>query len=192
MISVTCDSLGLFDDSKETTMANRKNEVITELAETGRVTSVAEFDDPVLGSLRLLPGVWKNTEELNGLGFNMMALPFVGGTNGFKILMNQYDEDLSFAVTDKGVPNRELNPDPVTGSPDQTIVALDYFQKITQIDSDGFAKSGLHERFDGQRIHKEPGLWLHMVDQNTADINIARLGTIPHENSFLAIGSAPN
>ncbi|MCH9809527.1 MAG: hypothetical protein K0U74_17540 [Alphaproteobacteria bacterium] len=173
-------------------MANRNKEVISEITQAGRRAAIAEFDDPVLGPLRLLPGTWGNTEELKGHGFNMMALPFVNGSNGFRVLMNQYHEDLTFAITDKGVPNRGLNTDPDTGSPDQTIVALDYFQKISQIDSDEFGKSGLHERFDGQRIHKEPGLWLHMIDQNTDDINIARLGTIPHGNSFLAIGRAPN
>ena len=128
---------------------------------------------------------------LTGFGFNMMALPFVGGTNGYKVLMNQYDETLTFSVTDKGVPNRGLDVDSVTGTADQTIVALDYFQKIRQVDSDDFEPSGLHKRFDGQVIHKEPGLWLHMVNQNSKssngnDINIARLGTIPHGNSFLA------
>lgn len=169
-----------------------RKELVDEMVVAGRIAEVADFDDPVLGPLRLLPGVWKNTSALRGFGFNMMALPFSGGANGFRVLMNQYDEDLTFAVTDKGVPNRGLNPDPVTGNADQTIVALDYFQKITQIDSGEFSESGLNERFDGQRIHKEPGLWLHMVDHNTNGINIARLGTIPHGNSFLAVGSAPN
>ncbi len=169
-----------------------RKELIDEMVATGRSAEIAEFDDPVLGPLRLLPGVWSNSDELKGFGFNMMALPFRDGNNGFRVLMNQYDEDLTFAVTDKGVPNRGLNIDPTTGSSDQTIVALDYFQKISQIDSGEFGQSGLNQRFDGQRIHKEPGLWLHMVDHNTSGINIARLGTIPHGNSFLAVGSAPN
>lgn len=172
-------------------MLERK-ELVENMISAGRSAAIAEFDDPVLGPLRMLPGVWKNSGNLAGFGFNMMALPFVGGANGFKILMNQYDEDLIFSVTDKGVPNRGSNVDTATGSPDQTIVALDYFQKITQIDSGEFADSSLHKRFDGQRIHKEPGLWLHMIDHNTDGINIARLGTIPHGNSFLAVGRAPN
>lgn len=172
-------------------MQDRKR-LLRDLQDTGRSTAIAEFDDPVLGPLRLLPGVWKNTEQLHGYGFNLMALPFKQGENEFKVLVNQYDEELTFAVTDKGVPNRGRTVDPETGGLDQTIAALDYFQRITQIDSDEFEKSGLHERFDGQRIHKEPGLWLHMIDHNTDGINIARLGTIPHGNSFLAVGRAPN
>ncbi len=172
-------------------MTTRRN-LVDRLSAAGRSSAMADFDDPVLGPLRLLPGVWKNTDAMQGFGFNFMALPFVGGSNGFKLLMNQYNEELTFSITDKGVPNRGLNPDPETGSPDQTIVALDYFQKITQVDSDEFPISGLHERFDGQRIHKEPGLWLYLINHNTDGINIARLGTIPHGNSFLAVGRAPN
>ncbi len=169
-----------------------QKKLIKEMVDTGRSVALADFDDPVLGPLRLMPGTWKNTEELKGFGFNMMALPFRGGPNGFKILMNQYGEELNFAVVDKGVPNRGLDLDPETGGADQTIVALNYFQKITQIDSDDFRESDLHQRFDGKPIHKEPGLWLHMTDHETSDINIARLGTIPHGNSFLAVGSVPN
>ena len=86
----------------------KKKQMIDKMVEVGRSTSLAEFDDPVLGPLRLLPGVWRNTEMLTGFGFNMMALPFVGGTNGYRVLMNQYDETLTFSVTDKGVPNRCL------------------------------------------------------------------------------------
>ena len=56
-----------------------------------RSAALADFDDPVLGPLRLMPGSWKNTEELKGFGFNMMALPFRGSPNGFKILMNQHN-----------------------------------------------------------------------------------------------------
>lgn len=170
--------------------------LIKEMVDAGRTSSLADFDDPVLGPLRMFPGTWKNTEDLRGHGFNMMALPLLPDDdeeedptkNGYRLLMNQYEEELSFAVVDKGVPNRGSVIDQSTGSPDQTIVALNYFQKITQIDSDDFRKTDLHERFDGKAIHKEPGLWLYMTDHQTDGINIARLGTIPHGNSFLAIG----
>jgi hypothetical protein len=105
--------------------------------------------------------------------------------------MNQYDEELHFSIVDKGVPNRGFNANvnpPVIA--DQTIVALDYDQKITQIAADDFPKSGETEKFNGKPIHKEPGLWLYMTDQNVEGINIARLGTIPHGDSVLAIGRA--
>lgn len=172
--------------------------LIEEMVEAGRTTSLADFDDPVLGPLRMFPGTWKNTEDLKGHGFNMMALPVRPDDderedptkNGYRLLLNQYKEELNFSVIDKGVPNRGSNSN--TDSPDQTIVALNYFQKITQIDSDDFRKTDLHERFDGKAIHKEPGLWLYMTDHQTDDINIARLGTIPHGNSFLAAGRVRN
>lgn len=173
-----------------------KRELIDNIVETGRSTSLADFDDPVLGPLRMLPGTWKNTEELKGHGFNLMALPLLPDPdenqdptkNGYKLLINQYSEELDFSVVDKGVPNRGSLPDPDTGRPDQTLVALNYFQNITQIASEDFRKTDLHQRFDGKKIHKEPGLWIHIVDHQTDDINIARLGTIPHGNSFLAAG----
>ena len=182
-----------------------KKELIEEMVGAGRNASFANFDNPKLGPLRMLSGTWKNTEELKGFGFNMMALPLLPDAdegqepakNGYKLLMNQYNEELNFAVVDEGVPNRGSVADPDTGSPDQTLVALNYFQKITQIDSDDFRATDLHQRFDGKPIHKEPGLWLFMTDHNTPDqfgrdINIARLGSIPHGNSFLAVGTVPN
>jgi len=169
-----------------------KKQLIERMNESGRTTSIADFDAPELGPLRMFPGIWENTEELKGFGFNMMALPFQQGTNGYRILMNQYKEELNFSVVDKGVPNRGRTIDPETGSHDQTIVALNYFQLITQIDSGDFPGTDLNERFHGKPIHKEPGLWLHMTDHETSNINVARLGTIPHGNSFVAVGRVPN
>lgn len=169
------------------------NNLIEEMNASGRRITVAQSDDETLGPLRMLPGTWKNTKALNGYGFNMMALPFAEGESGYRILMNQYNEELHFSVVDKGVPNRGSEFDPATGqsvATDQTIVALDYEQKIVQIAADDFPKSGVTAKFDGKAIHKEPGLWLYMTNENTAGINIARLGTIPHGNSFLAAGRA--
>lgn len=182
-----------------------QKQLVDEMVNIGRRSSLAHFDKPILGPLRMLPGGWRNTDALKGFGFNMMALPLFPDPdegpdptkNGFRVLMNQYNEELNFGVVDEGVPNRGSVRDPETNNPDQTIVALNYFQKITQINSDDFRKTNLHQRFDGQAIHKEPGLWLFMTDHNQSDqigrdINIARLGSIPHGNSFLAVGSAPN
>ena len=179
---------------------NLNTTLIQEMVDAGRNVSVPEFDDPTLGPLRMFPGTWRNTEELKGYGFNMMALPLLPDAdenqdptkNGFKLLMNQYDEELNFSVVDKGVPNRGSITDPVTQTPDQTIVALNYFQLIKQINSDDFRKTDLHQKFDGDPIHKEPGLWLYMTNHQTTDINIARLGSIPHGNSFLAAGRVRN
>lgn len=170
--------------------------LIQKMVDEGRSIEIADAGDKVLGPLRWLPGVWKNTKALHGFGFNMIALPFAKSIFGYRLLMNQYDEELHFSIVDKGVPNRGVATDPAAGGPivaDQTIVALDYDQRITQIASQDFSDpatphTGINDKFDEQAIHKEPGLWLHMTDQNTDGINIARLGTIPHGNSVLALG----
>jgi hypothetical protein len=176
--------------------------LIEEMVESGRRITLAEKDNAKLGPLRWLPGKWENTEELKGFGFNMMALPFAQSPNGYRLLMNQYNEVLNFSIVDEGVPNRGLRPDPVTGQVDQTVVALDYNQIITQINSDDsflerasdnalkLSKSDLSNRFDDKAIHHEPGLWLYMTDHASNDMNIARMGSIPHGNSFLAVGGA--
>ncbi|MFB9244000.1 heme-binding protein [Massilia antarctica] len=177
-------------------------QLIKEMVLNGREIKIAEKDDEKLGPLRWLPGQWKNTEELNGFGFNMMALPFQPSPNGHRLLMNQYNEVLNFSVVDAGVPNRGLTTDPVTGLTDQTIVALEYNQIIHQITSDDsflkeiadnvpvLSRTGISDRFDNKPIHHEPGLWLYMTDQATDDMNIARTGSIPHGNSFIAVGSS--
>ncbi len=179
--------------------------LIQDMVDKGRRIATASAGDETLGPLSMLPGVWKNTDALHGFGFNMIALPFATDPNGngYRLLMNQYDEELHFSIVDKGVPNRGSGFDPATGAPiitDQIIVALDYDQKIVQIAAEDFPVSGEAQKFDGKAIHKEPGLWLYMTNfetevansPNDAKINVARLGTIPHGNSVLAVGSAPD
>lgn len=154
----------------------------------------ADPDDPDLGPLQLLPGTWKS----KGKGWNLIALPFATdppprGFN-YRVLMNQYDETLSFTLVSKGVPNRGIGR--VGGSvvdTDQTLIALDYQQLINQVAVDDFPSSGdasgPHKRGAiGEGIHHEPGLWLHMLDERTNELDIARLATVPHGDSVLALG----
>ncbi len=176
--------------------------LVQEINSAGRNLTFAQKDNPKLGPLRWLPGRWENTEELKGLGFNMMALPFAPSPNGYRLLMNQYNEVLNFTIADEGVPNRGLQADPTTGATDQTIVALEYSQVVTQIaNGDSFLKeisnntpvmseSDLSDKFDDKPIHHEPGLWLYLTDHATDDMNVARLGNIPHGNSFVAVGTS--
>lgn len=193
-------------------MALDKN-LIEEMAVAGRKVYLAEKDDPKLGPLRWLPGTWKNTLELQGHGFNMISLPFSESEQGFRLLMNQYDEVLNFIVADAGVPNRGTSTNPVDGKTtqtDQTGVALSYSQMITQrsyedsylvsaqgLPNSTLGKTDISEKFNGQKIHHEPGLWLFMTDQNDVADEfdgessvVARMGSIPHGNSFMAVGSA--
>ena len=163
---------------------------IKKMIKRGRNIEVAQANDKDLGPLSLLPGVWENTEELNGRGWNLIALPFADGRFGYRLLMNQYNEKLHFTEVDKGVPNRGINADGQTGQTDQTVVALGYDQTITQIAGGDSPDSGIAGDADGKPIHKEPGLWLYMTDFTTDNIDIARLGSVPHGDSLLALGTA--
>jgi len=182
--------------------------LIDEMAVAGRQIYLAEKDDQKLGPLRWLPGTWKNTPELEGHGFNMISLPFGQSENGYRLLMNQYDEVLNFIVADVGVPNRGINPADGTTQTDQTAVALSYSQIITQrsyedsyvVSAAGkpdttLGKTDISDKFNGQGIHHEPGLWIFMTDQNIShengtEVSVARMGSIPHGNSFIAVGSS--
>ena len=157
-----------------------------------RNITVARAGDEDLGPLRLLPGIWKNTEQLHGRGWNMIALPFAGtGAGGlnYRLLLNQYNEELKFTLVDKGVPNRGIGENGTITTTDQFVVALDYEQRITQIAAADFPKSPLAGG-KGLPIHHEPGLWLYMTNETTNKIDIGRLSTIPHGDSVLALGKS--
>jgi hypothetical protein len=176
---------------------------------------VAKTGSKELGPLGLLPGEW----EGKGAGWNMIALPFDGALFKFRVLMNQYDEILKFKFVDDNVENRGLeevldsshNP---PGSPedDQFVVALDYQQSIKQIAAEDNPDSGGLAGNPEKPIHHEPGLWLYMKNLRAVDkdvvpvqgggiaqggievtekvLEVARLATIPHGNSVLALGTA--
>ena len=155
-----------------------------------RIITVPKSGAVDLGPLTLLPGKWANLPDLPGRGWNMIALPFfqAGSRLDYRLLLNQYNEELEFFLVDKGVPNRGVQRN---GSPtvqtDQLVVTVDYEQDIRQIkaaDSPVSNKAG----DPGLAIHHEPGLWLFMLDQVENGIDLARLATIPHGNSVLALG----
>ncbi len=164
------------------------------------VTSRRPAALPDLGPLEPLVGVWR----AEGTGWNMIALPFDAAPPApagfkFRVLMNQYDEDLRFTFVDDDVPNRGLvRPD--APQADQAVVTLDYQQKIAQVAAEDRPSSGGLAGPVGLAIHHEPGLWLYEKNRRTKDDNIrddqvseveldvARLAAIPHGNSVLAIG----
>lgn len=157
---------------------------VDKLKNAGRQISQAKSGDEDLGPFKDLPGMW---ESLPGRGWNMIALPFADGPFNYRLLLNQYDEVLNFNLIDKGVPNRGLRFNENTSESDQFVVTLDYQQSIEQIAADDFPQSGLAGD-PGLAIHHEPGLFLHMTNETTKDLDIARLATIPHGDSVLALG----
>lgn len=151
----------------------------------GRQIYEAHAPDPQLGPLAPLPGKWVS----KGRGWNMIALPFAAaGAPPFRLLVNQYDEDLEFTLVDKAVPNRGITAPP-TAEKDQLIVTLDYQQVIRQAAADDFPVSN-KAGAAGLPIHHEPGLWLYMTNHVDNDIDVGRLATIPHGNSVLALGTS--
>ncbi len=165
---------------------------IKKMMKKGRHVGSAVPGDDDLGPLKLLPGTWKNLPDLPGRGWNMIALPFATEPDSrlnYRLLMNQYNEELKFTLVDKGVPNRGIRRKGTTKNSDQLLVTLDYEQKISQIAADDFPKSEKAGK-PGLAIHHEPGLWLHMTNESTNGFDIARLATIPHGDSVLAMGTS--
>jgi hypothetical protein len=166
------------------------SERIEQYKRVGRHVELAQTGDDDLGPLKLLPGTWKNTGNFDGRGWNMIALPFAQpGPLNYRLLMNQYNEELKFSLVDKAVPNRGTN-DPGGGgdtNTDQFVVTLDFEQMIKQKAAEDQPDSGLAGPAD-LAIHHEPGLWLHMTNETTDGLDIARLSTIPHGDSVLAMG----
>jgi hypothetical protein len=86
-------------------------------------------NDRELGPLSKLPGVWRSS----GTGWNMIALPFAAPAGPpYRVLVNQYEEELEFSLVDKAVPNRGLKfvAGQCPAEEDQFLVTLDYQQKI--------------------------------------------------------------
>ncbi len=162
-----------------------------------RYFGVANSDVTDLGALQLLTGVWQNADRFAGRGWNMIALPFSDGSEiggdrrDYRVLANQYNETLVLKTADKGVPNRGVIRE-TDDNLDQTIVALDYEQLIKQFRSEDNPVSGKAKEGEVAAIHHEPGLWLQILNHHKSGADIARLGTIPHGNSVLALGTAEN
>jgi hypothetical protein len=168
----------------------------------GRQIVTAQPGDPALGDLTLLPGSWANLPAFPSHGWNMIALPFMqpgdtvapapgepASVGPFRLLLNQFNETLTFTTVDKGVPNRGAALAKAFDA-DQHLAALQYIQHIDQI-----AAADAPQTTDSSDtpkkaapIHHEPGLFLHLFSQTGGGPDIARLATIPHGDSVLAMG----
>jgi len=140
-----------------------------------------------LGPLRNLPGTWV------GRGWNLIAVPIAGngprnrvgcpppslpspfyetGDGDFCVEIAPYVETITFTPIGAEVPNRGVTSE---GKPNNTfVVGLHYQQVVSNA-----------ETFEP--MHIENGMWL-LIDKATGQV--ARLSSIPHGNSLLAIGNS--
>ncbi len=170
-------------------MTNTAN--VERLESQGRHLEPGRTGDEDLGPFKLLPGTWANKPGLPGRGWNMIALPFAQPAGStfrppYRLLLNQFNEELKFQLVDKAVPNRGIDAS-VPSNTDQVVVTLDYEQAIAQIAAEDFPVSGLAGNPD-LPIHHEPGLFLNMTNQIGDGPDIARLATVPHGDAALALG----
>jgi hypothetical protein len=178
-----------------------ENEIRSVVATGRTVARQATPGDPALGDLTQLPGKWANADNLAGHGWNMIALPYKepgrvvdpntpDQKSEYRLLLNQFNETLTFSTVDKGVPNRGAGVDKVFDR-DQHLAALQYIQNIVQIAAEDQPPTADTADTPKQTatIHHEPGLFLHLFSQTDGGPDIARLATIPHGDSVLALGS---
>jgi len=134
-----------------------------------------------LGPLADLVGTWRGNS-----GWNMIAVPtHIDGQAGFKLLIQNYSETITFTPIGAPVPNRG-------GIDMQFITGLMYDLTITDNATEGI-------------LHLENGMWLYMADvQAQPDkahdfleaaipahfFTIARQSSIPHGDVVVALGDA--
>lgn len=172
---------------------------IQDVQKIARSHRLAHQNEPGLGHLGLLPGVWANAGSFADRGWNMIALPLkVPGTqinppqsSAFRLLLNQYNETLTFSTIDTGVPNRGPSQSLLFDT-DQHLAALQYIQDIAQNGATDFPTTpSTPDTPKGVAgIHREPGLFLNMWSQTDGGPQIARLATVPHGNAVTALGDA--
>lgn len=184
----------------------------------GRSFGRARWGEDTLGPLKQLPGVWKGKGtgwNMIALPFEQGPFRYRILMNQYDECLKF--TTVSSNVENRGLAD-VIEPNPKVNAPsdhDQFVVALDYEQTISQVAvADDPPSDGLTDIASGSAgslrgpidkpIHHEPGLWLHMKNLRAtdkdfngsnarienADLQVARLATIPHGNAFLALGTA--
>jgi hypothetical protein len=128
-----------------------------------RLGSVPEKTASNLGPLACLLGTWVGSR-----GWNLIAVP--ESSRGFKLLVRPITEMMTFTPVGALVPNR--------GGPAGTLLipALHYDLRVADAETN-------------EPMHIENGMWLLLNDpHDPAGSQVARLATIPHGDSVLAIG----
>jgi len=152
----------------------------------------SQVDEIDLGPLRPLIGQWESVVLPPPVG-NENAAPTASGWNvisvpaekGFIFEVIPYKENLKFSAVAVEAGNRG----PVINGNqfDQEITGLFYEQQIISVcDTEFCDKRGFK---NGTVIHAETGLFLYIKNYSSG-LDIARLGTVPHGNALLALGTA--
>lgn len=136
-----------------------------------------------LGPLAGLQGKWiSHAKPANG--WNVIAIPGPPSTQGFTLEVIPYRETLNFTPV---VIAGNRGPFVNGVQEEQHLVGLMYEQTIHSVcNTDLCKKMGFAS---GTEIHAERGIFLYINNLNS-NFNIARLSTIPHGNSVLAMGNS--
>lgn len=162
---------------------------LQQLGMGSRFLNADEVNPENLGPLAQLIGEWRGVippdENLLSSGWNTISVP--GGHLGqaFVFEVIPYAEVLRFSPVIVQAGNRGplVNGEQV----EQSIFGLIYEQSITSVcTTDTCISRGFGS---GKPIHAETGLLLNLGSPN-GGYSIARLATIPHGNSLLALGSS--
>lgn len=133
-----------------------------------------------LGPLTKLVGTWESTNDPQ-TGWNVIAVP---GPNGFILEIIPYKETFTFSpVVVAGNRGPFVNGNEVI----QNITGLLYEQSV--ISTCTLPKCADRGFPAGSEIHAETGLFLFLPGKE-GGFDIARLSTIPHGNSVLAMGNS--
>lgn len=132
-----------------------------------------------LGPLADLEGTWKGNS-----GWNLIAVPSrQHGNPAFTLLMQQYDETITFTPITAPVPNRG-------GAVQQFVTGLMYHLTITDM------------KYPNGILHVENGMWLNLADIEAQPdgpvvestlikpFSIARMSSIPHGDVVIALGNS--
>lgn len=145
--------------------------------------SISQATQIDLGPLAGLVGEWASPQD-KPFGWNVIAVPGPKDTQGFTLEVIPYTETLTFTpIVVAG--NRGPIIDGV--QQEQNIVGLMYNQTIHSLcETDLCKKMGFEK---GREIHAETGMFLYMTNLSSK-FSIARLSSIPHGNSLLALGNS--
>lgn len=145
-----------------------------------QVLKPTENNTADLGPLAQLVGTWTSSDNPQ-TGWNVIAVP---GPNGFVLEIIPYKETITFSPV---VVASNRGPF-VNGNEEvQNIVGLLYEQSV--ISTCTLQKCTDRGFPAGSEIHAETGLFLYLTNEN-GGYDIARMSTIPHGNSVLALGNS--